>query len=97
MKVINFVLDLTLSQEQGCPTCRIVARSCDRRVKMCDKRFSSMTPFSDSLKKITEVSQNFRCRETKTAHSSPDGPLLINTPSLSKHRFMPSGQLPVVN
>ena len=36
---------------QGCPTCRIVARSCDRRVKTCDKRFLSMTPFSDSLKR----------------------------------------------
>ena len=47
--------------------------------------------------KITEVLQNFCCRETKTVISSPNGPLLINTPSLSKHRFMPSGQLPVVN
>ena len=31
---------------QGCPICRIVAHSCDRRVKTCDKRFSSFTSFS---------------------------------------------------
>ena len=31
--------------KQGCPTCRIVARSCDRRVKMCYKRFSSILEY----------------------------------------------------
>ena len=65
--------------QQGCPTCGIVARSCDRRVKTCDKRFSIMTPFSDSLKRKTEVSQNFRYLKTKTILSSPNGPP-IKTP-----------------
>ena len=38
-------------ERRGVQPCRIVTRSWDRQDETCDKPFSSMTPFSDSLKR----------------------------------------------
>ena len=72
--------------------CRTFMRQTGQNVRQAIFKYDPF--FWQFEEKITEVSQNFRCRETKTVLSSPNGPLLINTPSLSKHRFMPSGQNP---
>ena len=65
--------------------CRTFVRQTGQNVRQVIFKYDPF--FWRFEEKITEVSQNVLCRETKTVLSSPDGPLLINTPSLSKHRF----------
>ena len=57
--------------------CRTFVRQTGQNVRQAIFKYD---PFVWQFEeKITEVSQNFPCRETKTVLSSPNGPLLINT------------------
>ena len=87
----------SLTYRQGCPTFRSVARSCDRRVKMCDKRLFKYDPFFWQIEQKITVLQNFRCLESKSFKfpqcASFDHNFLINTPSLSETPYYALGTI----
>ena len=75
-----FLVHLSRSGVSNLSHCRTFVRQTGRKVRQTIFKYDPY--FWQFEEKITEVSQNLRCREIKTpVPSSPNGPLLINTPS----------------